>query len=209
MPIILHKNIEPKGEVGVWKIEEEEGWFKERLDLYPEERNALSLIKGEGKRKEWLASRWLLHEMSGREVRAACLKDAFGKPHLNNSNYEISLSHSDHVAAVVASPNPCGIDIQIKVDKITRLADKFLNEQEKQWIDTDHIIEDLHLVWGAKEALYKTYSKGKVDFINDLRIIDVDKNNKIATGVITKLNQLQCTLHYEWIKTYLLVYVQL
>ena len=209
MPIILHKNIEPEGEVGVWKIEESEEWFRKRLDLYEEEKDALSQIKGEGKRREWLASRWLLHEMSGRDVRGACLKDAFGKPHLAESDYEISLSHSDKIAAVMASPNPCGVDIQLKVEKITRLAKRFVNEYEQNWIESVQSIEDLHLIWGAKEALYKTYSKGKVDFINDLRIVNVDRKNKTATGIITKLDELHCTLQYEWIKNYLLVYAQL
>ncbi len=209
MPIILHKNIESEGEIGVWKIDESETWFRDQLDLYKDEERELEKIKGEGKRKEWLASRWLLHEMSGREIRGACLKDAFGKPRLKDSAFEISLSHSDGVAAVMACPNPCGVDIQIKVSKITRLAHKFVNEQEKQWMDTKNIIEDLHLIWGAKEALYKTYSKGKVDFISDLTIINIDRENKTATGIINKKDELHCTLHYEWINSYLLVHAQL
>ena len=209
MPILLHKDIEPEGEIGIWKINESESWFRENLDLYKAEETELSEIKGEGKRKEWLASRWLLHEMSGREIRGACLKDAFGKPILKDSQYEISLSHSNQVAAVLASPNPCGVDIQLKVEKITRLAHKFVNESEKKWIDPNNIIEELHLIWGAKEALYKTYSKGKVDFIEDLLIESVDRKKQTATGIIRKMDGLHCTLHYEWIKTYLLVYAQL
>ena len=209
MPYLLHKNIKPKGEVGCWKIEESEDWFRERLDLFDEEEKALLKIKGEGKRKEWLAARWLLHCMSGRDIREHCLKDAFGKPYLKESQWEISLSHSTHVAAVMAHPQACGIDIQKKVERITRLAHKFVNEQEKSWIREEALIEDYHLIWGAKEALYKTYSKGKVDFINDLEIRNVSHEKGTARGIIRKASSVECQILFEWVDEYLLVYTHL
>jgi len=209
MPYLLHKNIKPKGEVGCWKIEESEEWFRIRLDLYQEEKSALQKIKGQGKRKEWLAARWLLHSMSGRDLREQCLKDAFGKPYLKDSNWEISLSHSTHVAAVMAHPKACGVDIQKKVEKISRLAHKFVNKHERRWIRPETQLEDYHLVWGAKEALYKTYSRGKVDFINDLEIRSVSHEKGTARGIIKKSPNVECQILFEWVDDYLLVYTHI
>ena len=111
LPLQLHKGIEPQGELGIWKIAESEEYFLDLLDLTPIEKVQVSRIKGR-RRLEWLASRWLIHKMSGRHVRGAVLKDEFGKPHLINSKWKISISHSDHKAAVIASPYLVGIDIQ-------------------------------------------------------------------------------------------------
>ena len=74
MPRIYHRNLPNGGELGVWHIEETEAYFLDRLELFPSEVKQFSKIKGR-LRLEWLASRWLLHTMSGRFLRGPCLKD--------------------------------------------------------------------------------------------------------------------------------------
>ena len=78
MPLLIHKHLGTGLEIGIWQIAELEPWFMERLKLYPEEEKQLAQIKGR-RRVEWLASRQLVHQMSGLKERSAFLKDEFGK----------------------------------------------------------------------------------------------------------------------------------
>lgn len=210
MPIILKKNISPKGVLGVWEIEEDEAFFLDALDLDKEESSYISNFKG--KRKiEWLASRYLLHLMSERKNRAVLKKDEFGKPILPDSEYHISLSHSHDMVAVIASPSPVGIDIQVHVEKITRLAPKFVNENENKFLDLeDNYLEKLHVIWGAKECLFKAYGRKEVDFKKHIDISKFDFSRLNPSEFFGSLKKPDWSgnfnLHFEFIKNHYLVY---
>lgn len=169
MPIFIKQNIDPVGEIGVWKIEEDVAFFEKDLLIYPEELENFKTLK-ERKKLEWLSSRYLLHMMSGRDNRGAVLKDKYGKPFLHESEWNISLSHSRDLAAIIACPYLVGIDIQYIVPKISRIAPKFMSAKEFDHIDSNKELEYYHFIWGAKECLFKAYGKGNVDFKKDLHI---------------------------------------
>ncbi|MEM6321081.1 MAG: 4'-phosphopantetheinyl transferase superfamily protein [Bacteroidota bacterium] len=169
MPIIYQKQLPNNGELGVWKITESENFFEERLQLFPEEAAQLAEIKGR-LRLEWMASRWLLHTMSGRKIRGACVKDVFGKPYLTDSPFDISISHSWDVVTVMAAPYSIGVDIQKEVGKIARIAPKFMRPVEKESLVEGTKIPHLHIYWGAKEALYKAYGRKELGFIEHIHI---------------------------------------
>ena len=116
MALFLHKKIEPQGEIGIWEITENETFFTNQVILFPEEQEQLGKIKGR-KRQEWLATRFLVHYMSGRDQRLPFIKDEFGKPHLQGSDFQISISHSHGMAAAIAAPYAVGIDIQFLIEK--------------------------------------------------------------------------------------------
>lgn len=168
MPLLLHKKVDLNAEVGVWNIEEDEDFFLGHLHLHQVEAAQLEMIKGH-RRLEWLAARYLLHFMTGRSVRAICLKDDFGKPYLVDSSYHISMSHTKNRAAIIASPTSVGIDIQTKVSKIERIAHKFISDEE--WSTFSEMsIENMHIFWGAKECLYKAYGRKNLDFKSNIFI---------------------------------------
>lgn len=171
MPLILKSKINENlsaGHLGLWRIEESEAELTENLELAVAEQTQLSSIMGEGRRKEFLAARHLLHQMSGRELRGALVKDEYGKPHLDGSDHHISISHTDRLSAAVAHPSACGIDVQVFVSKIRRLAHRFTGaEEEKQLTDANRLIFQ-HLIWSAKEAMYKAYGRREVDFRENL-----------------------------------------
>ena len=169
MPLIYHKNLPKGGELGFWQIEETETYFLDRLELFPSEIYQLSKIKGR-LRLEWLASRWLLHTMSGRTLRGACLKDEYGKPYLTDSNFNISISHSWNIVAIMAAPYNIGVDIQREVGKIARIEKKFIRPVEKESLQEDTKIPHLHIYWGAKEALYKAYGRKKLGFVRHIHV---------------------------------------
>ncbi len=171
----------------------------EQLLLYPPELRQLSDIKGR-RRVEWLAVRQLVHQMSGREIRGAFVKDEHGKPHLDKSAWHISISHSQALAAAIASPRLCGIDIQFIVPKITRLAHKFLCPSEVDSIRPDTELDQLHFYWCAKEALYKAHGRRKLDFIDHIKVqpISCDTPKGQTIGEVIKDNEyLRFDIFYE------------
>ncbi len=208
MPLFLHRYLRPFGEVGIWEITEGENYFQQRLVLTEEEEAQLAVIKGR-RRTEWLAARQLLHLMSGRDRRASFYKDENGKPHLHNANYQISISHSHSMAAAITAPVAVGIDIQFLVPKIERIAHKFLSEQERIHISSELRIEQLHVYWGAKEALYKAYGRKQLDLCRHILIepFNLDYEAGYCEGRILKDDFLATfNIHYEKIGRYILVY---
>lgn len=208
MPLIAHEAIRPEGELGIWRIEEPELWFRRHLELAPSEEAQLSKIKGR-RRVEWLAVRQLVHDMSGREQRGAFIKDEYGKPHLEGASWCISISHSHDLAAAIASPRSVGIDIQFLVAKIERLAHKFMRPEEMGSLDAEKRIEHLHVYWGAKEALYKAYGRRELDFCSNILVdpFDFDLLRGSTRGRIEKGDfRASYALRYKQLGEYILVY---
>ncbi len=209
MPIILHEFLSLEGEYGIWEISESEVWFRERLLLAQEERAQLDRIKGGRRRVEWLAARQLVHHMSGRAHRGAFIKDDHGKPHLEGSDWQIAISHSHELAAAIAAPVHCGIDIQFMVAKIDRLTRRFLRPDEQASLLPETRLPHLHVYWGAKESLYKAYGRRQLDFIQHIHIepFAFDPRGGTFFGTIQKDGaSLPYQLWYRILDNYILVY---
>lgn len=169
MPLLQHRHLPITGELGLWQITESEDWFLKRLALHADEQEQLSRIKGY-RRIEWLAARQLVHQMSGRDVRGSFIKDEFGKPHLEGSDWQISISHSNHFSAAIAAPGAVGIDIQKLITKITRIIPRFMSASERASLEEATLIPHAHVYWGAKEALYKAYGRKELDFCQHIMV---------------------------------------
>lgn len=181
MPLHYIQSVQPSGVFAVWHNDEPISYFEQKLKLNKDEKELL-LNFSDRKKIEWLSSRNLLHIMTGARSRTLCVKDEHGKPTLINSEYHISLSHSVHRTAVIASKYAVGIDIQKVVSKIGRISRKFCNESELDNIPKGERSELLyyHIIWGAKECIYKSYGKRKVDFRGHMTISELDDN--LASG---------------------------
>ncbi len=207
MSLIVKENILPVGEFGIWHISETREFFLQQIGLTQEEKERYAQLKGK-MQIEWLAARYLLHILSGREIRGKLQKDEYGKPFLENSTYHISLSHSKDMAAVIASPLVCGIDIQFMVPKIERIAKKFMSPSELNDIQRNKIMH-MHIVWGAKECLYKSYGKKKLDFRKHIFIdsIDLKGDSGSFTGTVKKNDfHKRYQLYFKRYDDYILVY---
>lgn len=206
MPVIYNYNGANGVEASIWRIEEELDYFRSAMYMYEEEK---SEITGLSKRKllEWFASRYLLHILSGWDYRGACLKDEYGKPYLSGSDHYISLSHSNDWIAAAASLQPVGVDIQLIVDKITRIAPKFARDMELDFVGGNEYILGLHYLWGAKESIYKAYGKGNLDFKNDIQINPFHVGSKIKTTATLELGETKMTfdIQAKQIQNYVLV----
>ena len=208
MPLIQHHTIEPAGEWGLWKLTELEDYFLEHLDFELGEQAQYEKMRP-SRRLEWLAVRWLLHQLSGRKVRGKIRKDEYGKPYLVDSDFQISLSHSNGMAAVIAAPMAVGIDIQLVVEKIERIAHKFMRTEETESLHPNTRLEHLHVYWGAKEALYKAYGRRELDFRQHIHIRPFEYNVTIGQclGYIVKEDfRADYRIFYKKIDNYILVY---
>ncbi len=213
MPIYLHEKISQKGEIGLWDIVENEDFFRSKLNISEQEEGSLSQMQL-SRRKEWLAGRYLLHQMSGRNAPLDIQKDEFGKPHLPDSEFDISLSHSGRFAAVIASPEVVGIDIQRLDQKVKRIERKFMTQTDLTWISEEFNLEHLHVCWGAKEALYKAYGKKKLEFREHILLepFEYDVTFGTCLGYVRKEFEekenvdLSFDIYYKMIENYMLVY---
>ena len=207
MPLYFHKYLIPEGELGIWKMEEDLDFFLSQMRLNEKEDEILESYRGKAK-IEWLSSRYLLHRMSGREVRAPLIKDEYGKPYLEGSPYYISLSHSYEKAAVIAAPGVVGIDIQKIIPKIVSVAPRFMNEEEFDSLNDMQILQ-MHVYWGAKECLYKSYGKKSLDFRTNICIepFEMKKNYGTIKGEVIKSNfRKKYNIHFQQLDNYVVVY---
>lgn len=154
------------------------------------------------RRSEWLAGRWLLHRLSGAAQRMPLAKDAFSKPFFpDNAQFLCSLSHSKGIVAALllsdAKPGVMiGCDIQVLVEKMTKLAPKFLSAPEMDFViqHTPAVQFDLfHAFWTAKESLYKAYGLKELDFKGHIRVHDFEwkDNRAVAAAEVRKADFTQ------------------
>lgn len=126
-----------------------------------------------------------------------------GAPYLSShSEYEISVSHSKNWYAVQLSKSKnVGIDIQVfRKDGLQKGYSYFVNDREEKSIELSD--ENLHLIWSAKEAVYK-YKKGKIELYKESITVTNICDNTLSVEV--ESDDLEC--FFEMTENYTLVYV--
>jgi phosphopantetheinyl transferase len=164
----LYKAIPQEGTAlaAIWKITEPETFFSDQLGFSSEK-------KLERRRLEYLASRFLLWQLAPGFPFSKIEITAPGKPFLRDAGLHFSISHSFPYVAVAIDKQPVGIDVQVFQEKISRLKDKFLSPAEQVFFGDK--MEPLTLAWSAKEAAYKWFGDGGMDFIHHLPIRDFQR----------------------------------
>jgi phosphopantetheinyl transferase len=210
MPLTFLENINTDTAIGLWKITESPEDLMARLQLKEHELKLLSSLSKEKRNLHWLATRVLLRKMLNTNQYIDCQADENGKPILINHPHHISLSHSyEYAAVMVSKTKKVGIDIEIIKEKIERVKNKFLNNQELSFINADHQIEQLYVCWCAKEALYKLNGKKETSFKNHIHLEDfVYREKGSLSAKIEKENIAhQFTVNYEKLDNYMLGFV--
>lgn len=155
--------------LGIWKIEESPEELLSLLDAKQDYRSVLEKIHTGARQQEWLASRVLLKELLGKEVRIAYHPN--GAPYLPDEKLHISISHTKGYAAVLLQEHPAaGIDIEHRSNRILKIRSRFMNPEEEAALNKEHETEHLLIHWCAKEALYKMIGQVEVDFCKHLHI---------------------------------------
>jgi 4'-phosphopantetheinyl transferase len=173
--LLFSREIQPNLRFAAWQITENEVWFSRDLALSDHEAMELARHQHPTRRLEWLAGRWLLHRLTDCEGDRYILgKDSFSKPFfIDYPDLYCSLSHSKGHVAALLSAAPCGCDIQVLVEKMPRLAPKFMRPEEFDFVRQHDVATQfllLHVFWTAKEALYKHYGLKALDFRANIRL---------------------------------------
>ena len=122
------------------------------------------------------------------------------KPFLEDEAYHFSISHcGDYAAAIVSKKNRVGVDIEIPKEKILGIGYKYLDDQELAMfkrIQADPVYL-FTMAWSVKEALFKWYGSGNVDFKEHLHInhCQLHDNEFIAQCTLRKEQHLDVKVH--------------
>lgn len=167
--------------VGIWKIEEEESFFEDKIDFQPKATNP-------NKRIQQYASRFILDKLCpGFPLDQVVINDS-GKPNLLAPPIQFNVSHTnEYAAAIVCNEKQVGIDIE-KIDaRVCRVMKKFLHTNELQAIEAlseTEKISMLTLYWSIKETVYKWWGLGAVDFAEHIQIQSTPLTNNGTMDVI-------------------------
>ena len=180
------------GIIAIWEITEN---LEELLQLSHEK--TIPNFNTEKRKKEWLASRLILNEIN---PNYSISYNTFGAPELNDDSY-ISISHSKRLVAIIVSQQKVGIDIEEISEKALKVSSKFISTNNFKLLTA----EKATLIWCAKEAIYKLYQKGNLNFIKDIKIPDFKISEKGILKAEFKTELL--ILNYQKIHSHYLVYV--
>ena len=185
MPVFFQQQINEHTRLGVWKIEETEAFFKGNVPQHRE-------VTHPHKRLQHLAGRFLLQflypDFPYELVQIADTR----KPYLPAEQYHFSISHcGDFAAAIVSSRYRVGVDVEQPGEKILRIQDKFLAGEEKQLLEKGPrgLYQAPTLLWSAKEAVFKWYGAGAVDFRQQIRLSDLHEGNSTIDCRFTKTGE--------------------
>jgi len=179
----LYKTIKPNNHttIYVWKIEESFDALIENIQLTEKSQQRLLSMKSELHQRGFLSIRHLLKEAGYTDFDL--YYNGNGKPHLTNGKH-ISITHSFTYSAIAISNNELGIDIEKNREKIKIIQHKFVNFERGFIHKDDDYIQQLTVIWGAKESLYKIYPFGGLTFKNDIDINSFQIADKKTTGYI-------------------------
>lgn len=203
MPLLFEKALGQDTKIALWKIEEPESFFSTTVKIQKE-------ITHPHKRLQHFAGRHLLQYMyPDFPVQAIRLTSA-NKPYLPDNNYQFSISHCrDYAAAIVSKTERVGIDIEYEDEKLYRLQHKFLNNKELSYLDEDQVLKKLVVLWSIKEAMFKWWGQGRVDFRKNLLIDDfVLSENGKGNATFNKENIFQpLSFQYCFLEKLCLVWI--
>jgi phosphopantetheinyl transferase len=199
MPIFFQHQINETTRLGIWKIEENEDFFKNNVSL---QRN----VTHPHKRLQHLAGRFLLQFLFPAFPYGLIRIADTRKPFLPDEQYHFSISHcGDYAAAIVSSDHRVGIDIEIPLEKIVRIRNKFLNKEEFRHFPVSDI-NYLTLFWSAKEAVFKWYGEGGVDFREHIHLLKLREEENLIDCFFVKANK-QLGAHYRQFHQLTLVWI--
>lgn len=167
MPLFFQQDINDNTRLGIWHITEEESFFLEKVPVSRE-------LAHPHKRLQHLAGRYLLQFLfPGFPYHEMLIADS-RKPYLPDEQYHFSISHcGNYAAAIVSKTQRVGVDIEIPTARVLKIASKFLHAGEREQFGITADQEDILLptvLWSAKEAAFKWWSFGSVDFSEQIRL---------------------------------------
>ena len=201
MPFLKEFIINDKTKIKLWKVVV--GELSPNI-LNNDEKKLFKLKKSNVLKEQFLATRKIL-ELENSDC--IITYDIDGKPSLN-SEFNISISHSHEIAALVTSNNlKFGMDVQFKESKILNIQNKFLNNFEKLNIGHDPSIDILTMIWTSKESIYKAIGLKGISFSENIKIDKVTVKDKIGKGYyINGAEKVKFDLRFFYLDEYIICY---
>ena len=197
MPVVYIKEVAPDVKLGLWKMEETALQFlSDSSDMSKLFDVEISAYKSEVRRLEKLAVYSLLWKMTNSKVTVSHNED--GKPIVDG--YNISISHTRGYASVILSKlKNVAVDIEYYSDRVARIADKFIREDE---IATD--IASQLINWSVKETVYKYFSEQNLQYF-DMKLIPFEEFENTKRVLNLKTGSY-LDVYYELNNEYVLTY---
>lgn len=162
MGLFFQQEINEYTRLGVWHITEPADFFLEKVPIQRE-------ISHPHKRLQHLAGRFLLRYLFPDFPYKDILIADTRKPYIPGASFHFSISHcGNYAAALVSRRYRVGIDIEAFTPRVERILHKFLSPEEQSFLDPAAPLRQAIVCWGAKEAVYKWYGIGEMDFIRDM-----------------------------------------
>jgi phosphopantetheinyl transferase len=165
--LFYQQNINEQTRLAIWELTEQEDFFAASVTIQ-------NNITHPHKRLQHLAGRYLLPYLFPNFPSSSIAIADTRKPYLPEEQYHFSISHcGNYAAAIVSSEERVGIDLELYTERVHRIKHKFLHQVELEFVN--NIVEEKHtqlltLLWSAKEAMFKWWGNGDVDFSEVLRI---------------------------------------
>lgn len=110
----------------------------------------------------------MLHELY--QIPVEVVYDGFGKPWIKPQKAFLSISHSNEfLAFILSTSHACGIDIERLRPTLEKIVPRLLHPSEQELLRQ---VSDpqmaLQYLWGAKEAVYKSWGKRGLQFNTDM-----------------------------------------
>ncbi|CAI8308265.1 MAG: Uncharacterised protein [Flavobacteriales bacterium] len=203
MPFLKEFIINGSSKISLWKVNLGE---LKTLKLNNKDSKLLKMKKHRLLKEQFLATRKII-ELENPKNKINYNDNR--KPSLNSS-VNISISHSNDLAAIAFSENKCmGIDVQLIKKKILKIQNKFLSKSEKISLGKNPSADILTNIWTSKESIYKALGIKGLSFSNNIMIEEVKKNKTFAKGYyINGEDRIQFDLNFFYIDKYILCYAQ-
>lgn len=202
MPVEFTKITGENQIIGLWRLEDEKELDSSEI-LSSSQAVAIGYRQSHSE-----ACRELIKTITGWDS-VTVLKDNYGKPYLKNSKSQISFSHSgNYAAAIYNTSDSVGIDIQEIKNKIIEIAPKFTSQKEFDYIENESQIKMLHVIWGAKEAMFKKYGRGEVLFKEHIFVhpFSLEDKGHVTVSFYKEHSENTYMFKYQFYKNYCLVY---
>ncbi|MDP2174849.1 MAG: hypothetical protein Q8K70_02955 [Bacteroidota bacterium] len=177
MPLFFEKTINAAKKLAVWEITEDLSFFLNKITF------SCNLPFHPKRKLEKACELFLVDFITKNKGLHQFLdNDENGKPYLKEHQISLSFSHSQNKVACLIDFNggDVGVDIELLKSKIIDIAPKFINPNDQSPFKEKLI--HCHFIWGAKEVLFKIWSKKGIDFKKDLLIL----HNIKSIGIVNK-----------------------
>ena len=195
MPLILTEKFPSFGKLHLWSLTEEKEDLLEQLRDANLDTNHIHNWHPQ-RQVEWLAGRNLIAQCLEPNLSKLKAQES-GKLYLTSSDIHLSLSHSEQLVGLQFHNVPVGVDIQIKTPTIQKVAPKFCSSEDYEVLLQHYSKEKAnHICWSMKEAVYKAFGEGKVNYKEQIRFSAFANEDALKPILIFKRKDGRI-LHYN------------